>query len=377
MSEYAVLPVLLLLALHPLQRITQGFLNLYFSFTNFYRMNIAMNNLAAKSTSRPIFDTRFIQASSMSFLQNNLRSGAYRMLAPLQAIASVLCVGLLLASCGDDASLDTSGLFTYDEARPMVTISGPDFTNANVESTSLQYKILIDNTVQEALSASDPNSISVTNATITSFSQIDLVNFDEYLLAIQPDPESTAGEIVITVLEGAVTAQIGEGYFPNKAESFTVIYDNVAPNVDITVEESVDKVFLVEEGAADVSSDDHYVVNGDFSVLLRFDEEVTGLTASDIDFSVAGVGVANTVALNGGLTHRVDIELADSSILADNTDIVLTLSADAVEDLSGIKTEAELDEYNISGYAEVAGYTNTQIGIFNNPRSLHASRPRQ
>ena len=317
-----------------------------------------MNNLALKSTSRPIFDTRFIQASSMSFSLNNLCSGAFRMLAPWKAVASALCASLLLASCGDDASLDTSGLFTYDEARPMVTISGPDFTNANVESTSLQYKILIDNAVQEALSASDPNSISVTNATITSFSQIDLVNLDEYLLAIQPDPESTAGEIVITVLEGAVTAQIGEGYFPNKAESFTVIYDNVAPNVDITVEESVDKVFLVEEGAADVSSDDHYVVNGDFSVLLRFDEEVTGLTASDIDFSVAGVGVANTVALNGGLTHRVDIELADSSILADNTDIVLTLSADAVEDLSGIKTEAELDEYNISGYAEVAGYTN-------------------
>ena len=300
-------------------------------------------------------------------IKSSRRSGST---SPIQAIASALATGLLLASCGsdeglgldlgDDGNLDTSGLFTYEEAQPVVTITGPAFTNANVSSDSLQYKILIDAAVENELSASDPNSISVTNATIEALSKLDEDNLDEYILYLQPDPLVSAEDINITVLAGAVSARIGEGNFPNEAASFIVEYDNVAPSVDITIDNSFGSVFLEEAGAADVSSDDYYVVNSDFSVLFRFDEEVTALAASDIEFSVAGVNVSNTVALSGGLTYRADITLDDSNTLADNTDILLVLSAGAVEDLSGDKTEQELDEANISGYAEIDGYANAR-----------------
>ena len=284
-----------------------------------------------------------------------------RLVTFFKAVTSIIGAGLLLASCGgDDGNLDTSGLFTYEEAQPVISISGPAFTNANVGSGSLQYQIVIEDVVEGELSSSDPNSIRVTNAGITALVKEDVGNLDAYTLYIEPDIEATDGDIVITIPEGAVVAQIGDGRFPNAATSFVVEYDNAAPSVDITIDDSVGNVFLEQKGLDDVSNDDYYVVNGNFSVLLKFNEEVTGLTAGDIDLSVSGVNVVSTVALSGGMTYRVDISLEDSNTLADNTDILFVLSAGAVEDISGDRTEAQLEDHNISGYEEVDGYPNAR-----------------
>ena len=319
-----------------------------------------MNKPSLKIISRSLAQLGAALVRSMSFCAPSARRHSFSRspLAVVKAGVSVLWAALLLVACGDDGSLDTSGLFTYEEAQPVVTISGPSFTNANVSSTSLQYTILIDQPVENELSATDPNAISVTNGSVAALSRVDAVNLDEYILYVQPDPLSTAEEIVITVLAGAVSARIGEGSFPNEAASFVVEYDNTGPVVDITVDASVGNAFLEEEGAADVSNDDYYVVNDDFSVLFRFDEQVSGLTAEDIELSVAGVNVADTLALNGGLSYRVDFELDDSNTLADNTDIVLVLSAGAVEDLSGALTEEALSASGISDYTAVDGYAN-------------------
>ena len=288
------------------------------------------------------------------------RSSALGSLAPLRRLAGALGLGFLLVSCGDDSGLDTTGLFTYDEARPIVSISGPAFTNANVSSTLLQYSIVIDSAVEDQLSASDSDSISVTNGSIAALSVVDSVNLDEYILYLQPDPLATADEIIITVPSGAVNARIGDGYFPNEAASFVIAYDNIAPSVDITVDASMGNAFLSGSSVDDVSNDDYYIVNGDFSLLLSFDEEVTGLTASDIETSLSGVVVSDTVALSSGFTYRVDFELSDSNTLEDNTDIVIALISGAVEDLSGDKTESELSDLNITGYTEIDGYANAR-----------------
>ena len=298
----------------------------------------------------------------MPFIRNNFNSYPSRLGASLQAFVSVVFTSLLLAACGDDSNLDTSELYTYEEAQPVVAISGPAFTNANVDPGLLRYEIIMEDRVEGKLLSSDPNSISVTNAGITAFIYGEIITDagtrDKYTLYLEPDPEVTDGDIVITVHEGAVVANIDDGKFPNAATSFVVEYDNAAPSVDITVDESIGNVFKEEEGSDEVANDDYFVVNGDFSVLLKFNEEVTGLTASDMEFSVSGVNVASAVALSGGMTYRVDIELEDSNTLADDTDIVLVLSAGAVEDLSGDKTEAELGAHSISGYTEIDGYPN-------------------
>ena len=325
-----------------------------------------MNKLASKAISQSVVGICNVLANLARPYPSRLR--ALKPKSSWANISSIALAAILLAACGDDsglnlgddANLDTTGLFTYEEAQPVVTISGPSFANANVSSTFLQYKILIDKAVANELSASDSDSISISNGSIAALSKIDAVDLDEYLLYLQPDPLATDGDINITIMAGAVVARVGDADFPNEAVSFIVEYDNTAPSVDITVDTAMGNAFLEESGLEDVNSDDYYIVNGDFSVLLGFDEEVTGLTESDISLSLAGVAVTDAVALDGGFNYRVDFELDDSNTLDDNIDIEFALVAGAVEDSSGARVEAELRELNISNNAEIGGYGNAR-----------------
>ena len=272
--------------------------------------------------------------------------------------AVVVFAGLLVA-CGDDSSLEIDELFTYEEAQPVVTISGPDFVNANVSSDYLQYQITIDRAVENELSDSDPGSIRITNGDVAGLETIDLVELDEYVLYLQPDVGVQADEIIITIPAGAVIAQVDQGLFPNDEVNFSVEYDNSPPDLNVSVQESEGTVFLEENS----SGDSYYVVNGDFSLLLEFNEQVDGLEASDIEVSPAGVSITDLVSQGGGSSYRVDIELASNEFLADVANLYFTLADGAVEDLSGARVEAELIALEIIevGETEIPGHFNEEI----------------
>ena len=273
-----------------------------------------------------------------------------------------MLLGSLLASCGDDTSLTTVDLFTYEEGQPVVSISGPDFVNANVSSDYLQYQIKVDRAVINELSASDPGSITIENGEAVELVTIDTVELDEYLLYLQPDAEAQADQIIITIPAGAVTTQVDDGLFPNNEVNFSIEYDNSPPDLNITVQESAGTVFLEENSTGDF----YYVVNDNFSLLLQFDEEVRGFAETDILIPADGVYIADVVALSGGSSYRVDIELAGSEILSDVIDIYFTIVEGAVEDLSGERVEQALIEADIEIEPgdEFAGYSSAEVEYF-------------
>ena len=301
------------------------------------------------------------QSNQLHIAVSQLRQATSSLVA-LRRLGAAALFGSLLVSCSDDASLITDDLFTYEEGQPVVSISGPDFVNANVSSDHLEYQIKIDRAVINELSATDPGSISIENASVVELVTKDGVNLDEYLLYIQPDSQVQADEIVITVPAGAVTSQVDNALFPNNEVNFSVEYDNSPPDLNVTVQQTEGTVFLEENS----TGDSHYVVNDNFSLLLQFSEEVSGLTDTDIAIPVAGVYIADIVALTGGSSYRVDIELAGSEILADVFDIHFTIVEGAVEDLSGERVEQALIEagIKIDQGEEFAGYPSAEVEYF-------------
>ena len=182
----------------------------------------------------------------------------------------------------------------YDATAPSVDIQNEP---AIVNSTAV-FNVTFE--FSENVSGFDASDVALSNATLSNFVAVDS---DTYTADVIP---SGAGDITIDVAAGAGQDQAANGN--TAATQAAVVYDAVAPSLDIQGEPSI------------VNS------TADFSITFEFSEDVSGISSGDV--TLANASLSNFVATDAN-TYTADIT-------PDGTgDITIDVAGGVAQDAAG------------------------------------------
>lgn len=180
-----------------------------------------------------------------------------------------------ITATAKDISLNTSPAstalgITIDTAKPTVSIANTAgaFTNGAFEATF---------TVSKTAFGFVQNDVSVSNATISNFTG----SGTHYTATITPTNNDT-----VKIQVDANKFQDTAGNYNMQSNQFNVVYDNIAPQVQIT------------------TNSEEYT-NSPFTATIIFSEKVSNFDQSDISFSNALPGYFR--AVDSGLKYAVDV----------------------------------------------------------------------
>jgi 6-phosphogluconolactonase (cycloisomerase 2 family) len=178
--------------------------------------------------------------------------------------------------------------YVIDNLRPSAEISGP--------SGPVSGAFTVTFTFSEDVTGFDENSLYVTNATVSEFSGAE----DSYSATITPTAD---GSVTVRVSDFEAYDLAGN---PNVvSETFSIIYDNTAPTLDISGPDGP--------------------VSGAFTANFTFSEDVSGFALGDI---VVANGSASDFAGSGSAYTATITPSADGTVTLD-------VAADAASDAAG------------------------------------------
>jgi hypothetical protein len=208
-----------------------------------------------------------------------------------------------LAGNGNIASDQFS--INYDNTAPIVSITSDQ---SNATNSSL-FDIII--TFSEEITNFELSDIVVSNGTASN-----LATTDNTVFTVDIAPE-VDGAVTIDINDAVASDLAGNGNIA--ADQFSINYDNTAPIVSITSDQS---------GATNSSA---------FVVTITFSEEITNFELSDI---VVSNGTASNLATTDNIVFTVDIVPANDGVLT------VDIDTDAVVDLAG-NSNVAADQFSI------------------------------
>ncbi|WP_115870516.1 LamG-like jellyroll fold domain-containing protein, partial [Marinoscillum furvescens] len=180
--------------------------------------------------------------------------------------------GVAQDAAGNTNTAAFPAITQYDASVPTVTITSaePDPTNSSSFIVNIDFS--------ESVSGFELSDITVTNGSASNLTTGDSISFS---VDIAPTADG-----LVSVDVGAGVATDGGGNGNTAATTYSIIYDNTAPTVDIQGEPAV------------VSS------TSPFSITLQFSEDVSGFVVGDI--SVTNGSAGNFMAVDAS-TYTADI----------------------------------------------------------------------